>query len=140
MKLYHFTSNTGFHLEPILAQGVLRPTESNIGSPYPGHKPHGLDCGPRVVWLTETPDMSRGDNGLSGSVVDKTRIRFTVEVADAVKWTDFSKKHGIDKRWYAILDKIGGGTAKFWWVVPRPILAHEWTEVRDMETGKLIRP
>ena len=88
MKLYHFTCRE--HLEAIKRDGVILTTESNIGSPLPRLKPFGEHVGPDVVWLTDCPNLDRGDHGLSGSAADKSAVRITVEIDDAMPWAKFA--------------------------------------------------
>ena len=138
MRLYHFTST--YHLPLILAAGELAPTESNIGSPSRKHKPHGARVGPDVVWFTKSRVVPPGSHGLAGSIVDKAEVRITVEVDDAVLWSEFSSKHKIDPSWYAVLDARGLGTASSWWVVARAVPSSQWLEVRNLRTKAVSRP
>jgi hypothetical protein len=112
MKLYHFTSF--YHLHKILADGFIRVTESNIGSPFKEWLPYGEHVGPDVVWLTESKEKL--DNGLIGGAVDKQKIRFEIEIENAIRWRDFANQYKINPKWYRRLDITGNYTAKNWWV------------------------
>ena len=125
MKLYHFTST--HHWPAIIAAEFLKTTESNIGSVNELWKPFGEHVGPDVVWLTDMPEITAKGCGLNGSRLDKTEIRITVEVADAISWPAFAAKHGINKKWYRALGS--GRRPETWWVVPRRIYRVEWIDV-----------
>lgn len=138
MLLYHFTSHR--HLPLILDAQTLHPTESNIGSPSPAFPPYGLDVGPPVVWLLDTPTIGGFDHGLGGSVVDKTEVRFTVLTKFAVKWTDWVWTSKMHPEWRDGFVKRAGGeeAADHWWILPAPIKAARWEAIHDMKTGKQI--
>ncbi len=129
MKLFHYTSVT--HLAAIRASGVIRPSESNIGSPFVDMKPYGLHVGPDVVWLTAQDDVQSG-HGLEGAPVDKFAVRITIEASDAVQWRQFAEARGINRQWYRILDKVANYAAKHWYVLPRSIALSEVTEIKHM--------
>ena len=128
MKLYHYTSTR--HLPYILKAGYLDVTESNIGSGVPEHDPYGEHVGPDVVWLT-TSENPGHKQGLTTSAdtgwPDKTEIRFTVDVPDALHWPKWSRSQGIDKRWARCLET--DHYPEQWFVVVRRILL---TECSDM--------
>lgn len=127
--LYHYTSE--FHLPLILTTGFLKTTESNIGSPSLEMRPYGEHVGPDVVWLTDVPNVRNG-HGLAmpdASYPSKYAVRFSLNVPDAIPWAKFASDHGINRRWYDLLNKTGGGTARHWWVSPRSIYAPEWQSV-----------
>lgn len=71
MAFHHYTSTV--HLPSILGEGVLRPTESNVGSPT-----QGAHVGPDVVWLLDE-DLPSANHGLAGSVTNKFEVRITVD-------------------------------------------------------------
>lgn len=127
MILYHYTSR--HHHKQIVDSGVIKTTESNIGSGHPDFKPYGVDVGPRVVWLTSQPDVVDG-HGLNGSLYNKFEVRFQFDLVDAIKWSDFATQHGINKHWYRILDKAANYTARYWWVLPRFITL---TEIKNIQ-------
>jgi len=156
MILYHYT--TVLHLPSIGADGHLKVTESNIGGP-PGKsiEPSGEHVGPDVVWLTDRDGLTTNRDTLragcalsSGSFsilsVDKTVVRFTVEVPDedVMRWEDFAKEHGISRRWQRILEKWPR-RPNWWFVVQRPIGSEEWVEVcstygEEMEVPMTLAP
>jgi len=135
MILYHFTS-LYHHLPRIIDSGVLRPSESNVGSPYPEHFPHGDHVGPDVVWLLDTPDLGGHPHGLAGSSVDKTRVMFTVDVA-AVPWVDWLPAARMDPRWRDLFISSAGGddAARHWYVYPGVIPRRRWLRWETRETA-----
>lgn len=138
MKLYHFTSE--FHLPRILAAGFLMTTESNVGSPYPGHDPYGDHAAAPVVWLMDDPEGPfRYNHGLAGAAVDKKRIRFTVEV-DAVRWLNWQPAMDMHPEWRKNFLAVSGGliSARRWYVSEESILQEDWLEILDMKTGAVL--
>lgn len=129
MILFHFTCRE--HLPSILAEGVLRTTESNM-SPRRAH------AGPDVVWLMTASDPTAHGHGLEGSGADKKAIRFTVDVdkRGVHKWREWAIRRGINREWLTILARFGGSSS--WRVVERPIPREQWVSVRDMVTGRSI--
>lgn len=135
MRLYHYTSH--HHLNLILATGLLKTCESNIGAPQGRDPvverrwregPHGEHFGPDVVWLTLAayphPPMALG---LDNSAVDKTEVRVTVEVDDALEYLPWVKREGINRSWlHALTKRRDPGS---WFVVLREVPWTEWTEV-----------
>jgi hypothetical protein len=92
MKLYHFTCVE--HLASIQRDDLIITTESNVSF----EREH---AGPDVVWLSSDPGRPPRDSWTHGSYYDKTRIRITVDVPDAVKWAELKrltteKKHHTD--------------------------------------------
>lgn len=128
MILYHFTST--WHLPQILEDGYIGVTESNLSR----HREH---AGPDVAWFTKSPTVA-GTTFLQGTVVDKTEIRFIVDVpsGDAHKWWTWARRRGIDLRWARGLAAAGGSA--FWYVIERPVPAAEWRNVTNVRTGELI--
>lgn len=128
MKLYHFTCLQ--HLPKIKEMGYLKLCESNIGSPVPHLLPFGDNVGPKVVWLTDCEDVKGDSHGLEDA---KTKVRFTVEVDHAERWQDFATRHGINRKWYQILDKVAEHTARHWWISPVEIHSTNWIDVRILK-------
>lgn len=126
--LYHFTSVA--HLQRILESGYLKTVESNVSF----KREH---AGPDVVWLTTSQTADAG-HGLQGSSVDKTAIRFTVEVdkRSVHKWKEWAKARGSSQETMAILARSGGSAS--WRVVTAPIPLENWVEVRNMATGEVL--
>lgn len=125
MKLYHYTSK--LHWPLIQAAGFLKLTESNVGSPCRELLPYGEHFAPDVVWLSDSDSVKYGSHGLVSSV-DKTEIRITVD-ADAEKWESFATRHGINRKWYRLLDATGGYTSLNWYVYEKPIQIPEFIAV-----------
>lgn len=128
MILYHFTS--AFHLPFIEAANEIRVTESNIGSPLAGFPPVGAHRGPDVVWLLDDPDPALG-HGLTGASVDKTAVRITVDIPDAVKWTTWRETKRMHPAWRRRFVRAGGGSlaADHWYIATAPIKRDRWVEI-----------
>lgn len=144
-RLYHFTCWKGWL--GIQEAGLIRVTESNIGSNSHGEPPYGEHYGPDVVWLTTHPTsegcrLPRPGTALfptsAGSFEysrcepeeDKTGVRLTVQIPEAEchPWTPWALKHGINRKWKARLEKRN--CIPIWWrVIERPILSAEIVEV-----------
>lgn len=139
---YHFTSTQ--HLPFILEDGMLRPGESNIGSIMPGQHPFGEHYGPDVVWLLDTPErpstgLTEVNHGLAHDSLDKTAVRFTVNVP-AIHWKSWLPAVEMHPKWRAALLLAAGGedAADHWYVLPAPIRDKRWVEVRNMETDEVL--
>lgn len=126
--LYHFTS--AVHLPAILGSRYLHTVESNVSAT----REH---AGPDVVWLTTSPTAEAG-HGLQSSLVDKTEIRFAVEVdkRSVHKWREWAKARGSSQEWMAVLARSGGSAT--WRVMTVPIPAENWIEVKNMATGEIL--
>ena len=74
-----------------------------------------------MVWLTSEPDPVAEEHGLAGSALDKTAVRFTVDVPDedVHRWIEWSRKRGITKAWANALER--NASAESWYVVERRI-------------------
>jgi hypothetical protein len=129
--LYHYTS-ASWHWPQILAAGYLKTVDSNVSM----REEHAA---PDVVWFTDQPDLQTSHPGWAdGTPVDKTEVRITVELDDAVPWVEFARSYGADPTWIAALDAASAGDHKgHWWVVPRRVWAGEWAEVRIRPTAKV---
>lgn len=131
--LYHYTALE--HLQSIRTSGFIKATESHARRP--------------VVWLTERdyvggppPHLvgrSSDSDGRPGPPVDKSAVRFTVNVpsSDAFRYDWWAKRRGVTDRWIQLLERAGGEPASAWWIVPRDIPHSEWIaiEVRDGHGG-----
>lgn len=136
---YHHTSPA--HLSSILADKVIRPTESNVGSPLSCHTPHGPNFGPDVVWLLDTPDLDF-PHGLTipqlditqPFMFDKRKAWIQVEVP-AIRWLDWAPAQRMDREWRTILVDGGGGpeAAEHWWLWPNPIYSSRFREHKVRE-------
>jgi hypothetical protein len=118
--LFHFTAAA--HLEQILADRLIKTTESNISMMI-------ANAGPPVVWLTDTPTAELG-HGLNLGSHDKTAVRFEVDVP-GIRWMDWAPKSTMDPRWVEILLRIGGGqeAADHWYIWPAPIRSDRWRAI-----------
>lgn len=122
MKLHHFTSAMHFRL--IRAAGSIHTTESNLNM---------LGEGPRVVWLSDSDNRELQGGWSSGSVLDKTDMRISVEVPDneAHPWKEWARARNIEWWWEEALIRAGGGedAAKTWYVIERDIPRAEWRAI-----------
>jgi len=139
MQLFHFTSIA--HLPDIIRSGRLALCESNISVKR-------RMAGPPVVWLTKNGDPSADAHGLQHDPamqalhdywkIDKTRIRFTVEVPNAwvTRYHDWAKSQGIDRKWLSEIMQTKGAFS--WYVCSRPITMEDWVEIRDVVEDRAI--
>lgn len=132
MRLFHFTSA---HHWPLIEQaGFLKTVESNVDM----LRSH---AGPDVVWLLDTPtvDLPHG-LVMPGYPIDKTQVRFTVEVPKPIRWSEWGPTQSMDPEWRETFLNAAGGdeAAEHWWVVPARIPAKRWVEVRDMSTDEVL--
>jgi hypothetical protein len=135
--LYHFTSVA--NLPAIVQSGKLLMSESHIS-------PKRRMAGPAVVWLTKSDDPAKcgvvHDKALQQlhdfDLVDKTRIRFTVELPPVMvtKYLDWARARGIDRRWLAHV--MASGAARGWYVSTRPIGMLCWRQVYDRLTDRVV--
>lgn len=137
MILYHFTSP--MHWALIYQSGRLQVSESNIGSPAPSMQPCGEHVGPGVVWLLDTPEVAF-DHGLTGSIVDKTEVRISVDVPRPIRWSQWEWINHMHPAWReALVERAGGPeAAEHWFVVPANVRARHWTEVRNVKTDEVL--
>lgn len=122
MTFYHYTSKS--RLERILEQGVLLPSESNVGAPWQGEH-----VGPDVVWLLDTPTLTF-DHGLLADKTSKNEAIIAVDVP-AIRWLDWSYTASMDPEWFEVFVEAGGGpvAAEHWYVFPAPIRKKRWVGV-----------
>lgn len=122
--LYHYTSKV--HLPFILNSGYLKLTRGILED--------------QVVWLT-TSNESLG-NGLEGSCVDKTEIRFILKDMHVISWKDYREKiiQGEDKElkqaWADDLEINQNPNAwyLFEYILPLELVA----AIENTKTGKKI--
>jgi hypothetical protein len=126
MKLYHFTCVE--HLASIQRDDLIITTESNVSF----EREH---AGPDVVWLSSDPGRPPRDSWTHGSYYDKTRIRITVDVPDAVKW---ARTRDVERDARRGLILAGGGTHDDWYVVERAITVDEFIEIADLDTSDVM--
>jgi hypothetical protein len=133
MIFYHYTCIE--HIEKILEDGFLKPSESNV-SPSEEH------VGPDVVWLLKKPLTGQVPQMLTGAIqkagrsfgVDKSRICITIDLpSHEVQRADkFWKKHKVEQWWVDRLSGLGGKSkVKDWYVIPRNVPSSEWIEIGD---------
>ena len=127
MILYHYTCRA--HLPSIMKSGL-----------WLGEVPitrRAEDC-LNAVWLTNDRDPS--GHGLSD---DKRAIRITVQIPSTdrrlVHWPGWGKKR-LTPEWYAILDEVGIGKSRTWYLFWAYIPPAEFVEIMDLHTGYPIAP
>jgi hypothetical protein len=123
MTFFHFT-HPG-HLPSIMAEGVLRTTESNVSFT----RPH---AGPDVVWLIDQAEPDFGDEHDHGLYPAKQGIRIEVAVR-AIRWLDWAWTSLMTHKDRSLLIKTGGGLerAEHWYVFPAPIPSSRWVSVTN---------
>jgi hypothetical protein len=134
MTYYHLTSER--HLKGIERDGVIRPSESNVGSPVPAWQPYGTHVGPDVVWLLNTPvlEFNHGLTTAAGSdlvsAFDKTAVAIEVNVP-AMRWLDWAYSSQMHPAWRKAFIQAGGGdeAATHWYVWPRTIRRSRWVSM-----------
>jgi hypothetical protein len=135
--LYHFTSTE--HVPVIFDSGVLALTDSMLTS-----GPAVSLTAPPVLWMLDTPELDGHPHGIDvpNWPVDKTEVRFTVDVPDAWvrKWVDWARAQGIRHGWLETVVRIGGGwdAAEHWMISFRKVPSDRWLEVRNMKTGEEV--
>lgn len=148
IDLYHFTST--HHLTSIMADGIIRTTESNLAGPDASslsqrklrrqycHSRLTRATEPQVVWLSKDPVPDTrylgavdGRNGQPIKHEDvppewqKARVRITVSLpdADVAWWPKWARESGIKEPWYQML--AHQSNPKLWYVVLRSIALSE---------------
>jgi hypothetical protein len=125
LKLYHFTSVR--HMNDIMKSGCIRTTYSDI-------QPDG--AGPAVVWLTSNPEPKQEwtEGGAPSFLLEKYGIRITVEIPDkdAHRYPEWSRKMGINPKWFKLYSEKDGDYGN-WYVVTRPVGKTEWKAVEMWE-------
>jgi len=126
MILYHYTSS--LHMPSIQYEGMIRTTESNIGSPIPSMPPYGDHYGPDVVWLTNRPDVSTTAVNAMGPKGD---VCITVNVSGLYihHWPKWAREQGINEDWYDVL--ANGFDPESWYISTRPIPITEWMSIDE---------
>jgi hypothetical protein len=133
MILYHFTSM--LHLVPIMDDGYLKTTETNLDPRIEHH-------GPDAVWFIDTPELGEYDHGLNAALPgevrpDKTAVRFTIEVPDnwVVQWLPWAEAQGINPHWLEVLVRDSGGRegASHWMCVFRKVPMDRWLNIETRQ-------
>lgn len=137
MTYYHFTSEVA--LLGIEAQGMIFPTESNVGSTSASMPPAGESLAPDVVWLLDSGDRpsnnsNQVNHGLFGTVVDKTAVRIEVDVP-AIRWKDWAPAQQMHPTWRELLVKASGGVeaSDHWYVFPAAIPRNRWVAIEQFD-------
>lgn len=131
-SLYHFT-HPG-HLASIIAEGVLRTSDSNLD-------PYDPFVEPRVLWLTDLPVLI--DEGTrDGLYAEKRQIRFEVEAPRARRWMDWAPAKTMDQNWKELLLRRSGGmeAAEHWWVSVKPVPRANWKGILHVPSGLSLDP
>lgn len=127
MKLYHYTSL--WHLEKILADGEIKLSPSNLKEPVDLHFVNGavvssFDSYHPVVWLSNKLDFDTAkDNGLSGSIVDKTECALVIRNCTTPRyryWLTWAKEHKMEKEWFKAMIE-SAPNYKTWFITEKPI-------------------
>jgi hypothetical protein len=130
--LYHFTVQR--YAASIRRDGLLSIAAKREAGMYPNGWQPAPPQFPKeddLVWLTRRPD---GNAGIQGTVEPK--IRVTVEVDNAIRWTQAADRYGVSDEWRKILRDVGlrlsgpENSDRDWYVVedripPERILAVE---------------
>lgn len=135
IRLYHFTSS--YHLPSILKNG-LRVGDVPL---------HPLEEGENAVWLTTNPN-SNHQGWICGSVVDKSEYRITVEITvpsvNLKKWSVYAAQKRMNRKWYDVLDAVGGGRSDEWWLYFGVIAPEKFIEIvrrpehEEMDERKVV--
>lgn len=102
MRLYHYTCLD--HGDPgIQRDGFLRPNRHAF-----------FDA--RLIWLTTLEQPQREPLGLTSDRLscDRTAVRYEVDTVHAVRWNRWARRHNVDRRLRADLERFGMPEA--WWV------------------------
>jgi len=122
MRLYHFTSL--FHLPMVQQFGLSR-----------GDVPITPAGGTNAVWLT-TDEQPSNQGWKSGSAVDKSKIRITVDIPDSDpnlhKWSDYAKREQMDPKWYDALNQTGGGGHDRWYLYEGVIMPAQFVSIEKL--------
>jgi hypothetical protein len=127
MRLYHYTSSA--HLRGIDRHGLTV-----------GDVPIDLarNTGRVGVWLTSRSDPT--GHGLSGSAVDKSEVRLTVDILDEKplrRWDEWSALE-VPPKTRSRLEQADGASARSWYVYFGWIKREALVEAVSMKTGEVI--
>ena len=111
MILYHFTARD--HAKAIEREGITK------GAVY---IPPAVFKG--IIWLTDDPRFTAQNwaTNYSGGCGDRTEVRFTLDIPNAVKWNGFAlevlkmRQQDIDR-----FNMAGGSDGEHWYLTHAPI-------------------
>jgi hypothetical protein len=127
--LYHFTDRAAWHF--IKSEGITR-----------GEVPLSATDVLQHPNLTSNPvPMSQRWACVGQTATNKTAVRIAVEIPPGddrvMSWRDFATRSRVDRRWYRVLDEVGGWEARNWWIY-LGIVPPEWfTDVEFLDDGKI---
>lgn len=130
MRLYHYTSTA--RAAAIIKEGKLRPSESNIGTPWQSAlHPYGKHAAPPVVSLIDTPTPTPHGHNRTTLSLRSRATRITVEIPNPIRWADWEFVTYMDPEWrQMIIDKAGGhDIVDHWYVVPGAIRPIKWEAI-----------
>lgn len=130
MRLFHYTSSD--RAVDIIRTKLIKPSESNIGSPWEGPlHPYGKHAGPPAVDLIDTPTPTPGNTALTSLSLARRAVRVTVEVPHGIRWQDWEYVAYMDPKWrQMVIDKAGmRDSLEHWYVVPGAIRPHFWVSM-----------
>lgn len=138
--LYHYTS--AYHLPCIIASERINTTTSDLLKPKRLIVVNGRIIDPEtdwykpVVWLTDS--LNPDNMGLDGSSVNKKQIRLTIPMQPHFKkWGPWATQNNMDSQWRKAITH--NKNWKSWYVSEIPISLDDVIEIRDLESGTVIR-
>lgn len=129
MRLYHFTSrelSRRIDKEGLTSGGVYLPARP-IDRIYSG-----------FIWLTDDPrfEAQNWASNHTGMVGDRTQIRYTIEIDDAVPWNEAAKKiFNLPRTFLLQYNLMGGSDGTHWYLYKGKIPVSQIIEkiVRETE-------
>lgn len=118
--LYHYTSFAAW--QRIQKSGYIQPFQS-------------VENWPDAVTLTDEANLNTFASWASGAMVDKLKVRMTVRVKDATRFTEVGRAYGMLGLFTpnvtdATINAVNTADIHHWWVTFHPIHREEWLEVR----------
>jgi hypothetical protein len=110
MRLYHFTSlelSRRIDKEGLIIGGVYIPARP-IDRVYPG-----------FIWLTDDPIFKAQNwaTNHTGLVGNRTEVRYTVEVTDAIPWNEAAQKiFNLSRTFLLQYNLMGGSDGTHWYL------------------------
>jgi hypothetical protein len=111
MILYHFTARD--HAKAIEREGITK------GAVY---IPPAMFEG--IIWLTDDPRFTAQNwaTNYSGQCGDRTEVRFTLDIGNAVRWNDFALEVlKFRPRKLFDFNLAGGSGGEHWYIARAPI-------------------